>query len=92
MDKQREEFEKIVDKLYVGYADFVLDKEGNYRTGIIDDMWKVYKSRDEENDKLRKALKICMSALQRETSRMPNYDITESQMWEMFNEALKDGE
>jgi len=47
-----------------------------------------FDKRKEEIKKLRDALKICMSALQRETRHIPNYDITESQMWVMFKEAL----
>ena len=58
-----------------------------------------------EIEKLREALKLtarelktCMTGYQKKTLYMPNYDITESTLWDMFNtalntanEALKDG-
>ena len=59
---------------------------------------EIKKLKDVSRD-LVKQLKICMVGYRRESARMPNCDISESVMWEVFNhaiiraeEALRDGE
>jgi len=77
MDKIKEEFEKYRNE---SIFQLVPNDLESFREG--------YKSRDPEIKKLKRVLKVSMSLLQRESWHMPNYDITESQMWIMFKEAL----
>ena len=47
---------------------------------------------EQQNKDLREALKRCMAWLKKESKSMPNYDITQSVLWQNFEEILKQEE
>ena len=51
-----------------------------------------YSKIEQQNKELRKTLKQCMTWLQKESKSMPNYDITQSVLWQSFEEILKQEE
>lgn len=46
----------------------------------------------QQNRGLRESLKQCMTWLKKESKSMPNYDITQSVLWQSFEEILKQEE
>lgn len=46
---------------------------------------------EQQNKELRKTLKQCMIWLQKESKSMPNYNITQSVLWQSFEEMLDTG-
>ena len=106
MDKKREKFEVWINYYFEYHIDLSKSKNGDYINQQTHDMWQACKSRDKEIKRLRGALDNCLKNLKtamfgyrKEANRMPNYDLAESALWEMFDnsvaraeEILKDGE
>ena len=44
---------------------------------------------EQQNKQIKEALRQCMTWLKKESKSMPNYDITQSVLWQSFDELLK---
>ena len=47
---------------------------------------------EQQNKQITAALRQCMTWLKKESKSMPNYDITQSVLWQNFEEVLKQEE